>query len=185
MRTTRIQEQEEEHPCLYEGCTRIYKSRFSLKRHHLSHMGIRKHKCPYCSKGFSLAQYLREHIHIHTGEKPFVCTYPGCDKKFRQAGKLSIHKKEHSTTGSPDNKSDQSQINDEVLSNLHAVQAVFEQLKNFTIPSFFFSKVLPLPSQVKAQKEVIQVLRTDYQNYKKKTFVSIPIPRVHAVMTSN
>ena len=32
---------------------------------------------------------------MHTGRKPFVCTFPGCGKAFRQAGKLSVHKKLH------------------------------------------------------------------------------------------
>jgi uncharacterized Zn-finger protein len=38
---------------------------------------------------------LKEHTYIHTGQKPFRCPYEGCTKAFRQAGKLSMHKKLH------------------------------------------------------------------------------------------
>jgi uncharacterized Zn-finger protein len=38
---------------------------------------------------------LKEHTYIHTGQKPFKCPYEGCTKAFRQAGKLSMHKKFH------------------------------------------------------------------------------------------
>ena len=166
----------EDYPCQYEGCSRTYKSKFSLKRHYLSHQGIRNHRCPYCNKGFALAQYLREHIHIHTGEKPFVCNYPGCGKQFRQAGKLSIHKKEHSGGGSPDSRSEFAASSDEDTENLQAVEAVFEQLKNFTIPSFLYSKVLPLPQQIKEQPVIIRELQSAYEKFKTKTLVSVPLP---------
>jgi len=161
--------------CRYEGCTRSYKSKFSLKRHYLSHMGVRKHKCPYCHKGFSLAQYLREHVHIHTGEKPFVCPYPGCGKKFRQAGKLSIHRKEHSLVESHDSKND---TGDDAVSSLKAIEAVFDQLKNFNIPEYFYSKVLPLPDKMQRRPDIVQDLERDYLKYKNKTMVSIPISKL-------
>ena len=32
---------------------------------------------------------------MHSNRKPFVCPFPGCTKAYRQAGKLSIHKKKH------------------------------------------------------------------------------------------
>jgi len=48
-----------------------------------------------CFKSFSLSQYLKEHMFIHTGQKPFECDFPGCTRAFRQAGKLSLHKKTH------------------------------------------------------------------------------------------
>jgi hypothetical protein len=37
------------------------------------------------------AQNLAVHVLTHTGEKPFVCTYDGCDQSFRQSGDLAIH----------------------------------------------------------------------------------------------
>ena len=42
-----------------------------------------------------MAQYLKEHTYIHTQQKPFKCDFEGCTRAFRQAGKLSMHKKVH------------------------------------------------------------------------------------------
>ncbi|OMJ88506.1 hypothetical protein SteCoe_9542 [Stentor coeruleus] len=53
-------------------------------------------KCKYCYRNLSSRQNLKEHIYIHTGEKPYVCTEIGCKQSFRQGSLLSIHKKVHS-----------------------------------------------------------------------------------------
>ncbi|OMJ73404.1 hypothetical protein SteCoe_27913 [Stentor coeruleus] len=52
-------------------------------------------KCKFCFKNLSSRQNLREHMYIHTGEKPYACNEPGCEQKFRQGSLLSIHKKIH------------------------------------------------------------------------------------------
>ena len=81
--------------CKVTGCTKTYTTRFSLRRHIASHSVIKKHVCVLCFKTFTLAQYLKEHTYIHTQQKPFKCDAPGCNRSFRQAGKLSMHKKIH------------------------------------------------------------------------------------------
>ena len=81
--------------CKKADCKKQYTTRFSLRRHMTSHTSLKQHVCVLCFKSFSLAQYLKEHTYIHTGQKPFLCNFPGCDKSFRQAGKLSMHKKFH------------------------------------------------------------------------------------------
>ena len=75
----------------------------------------RPHKCPTCGnftqnllqiyykftqiynffsgKGFIHANKLREHINIHTGEKPFKCQY--CPSAFASAGTKAMHEKGH------------------------------------------------------------------------------------------
>ena len=140
-----------EYCCDFGNCENHYRTKYSLKRHYLSHMGVKQHQCPYCEKRFSLAQYLQEHVYIHTGEMPFVCKHPGCGKKFRQAGKLSIHKKTHSSSCSPDNVSQDSTKLGDVGIQAKIVQDFLGQIAAFQLPSFFYSKRLPLPPQLEAK----------------------------------
>jgi uncharacterized Zn-finger protein len=86
---------EKEFECSHKGCNKGFTTRFSLRRHMVSHKGERKFQCKMCGKFFLLAQYLKEHEYIHTGANPYKCKYAGCDKAFKQAGKLSQHKKMH------------------------------------------------------------------------------------------
>ena len=83
------------HECKVAGCKKTYTTRFSLRRHIASHAVVKQHVCVLCFKTFTLAQYLKEHTYIHTQQKPFQCEVPGCNKSFRQAGKLSMHRKLH------------------------------------------------------------------------------------------
>ena len=79
--------------CRHNRCNKAYTTSFSLRRHMTTHQSDRKFSCPTCGKQFALAQYLKEHMYIHNDQKPFRCDYPGCNMSFRQAGKLSLHKK--------------------------------------------------------------------------------------------
>lgn len=82
--------------CYYTWCHKEFKTKYNLRRHiNFSHLKIRNFQCHYCEKKFVSKQNLREHEFIHTGEKPFTCTEPGCRKKFRQASQLSVHRKVH------------------------------------------------------------------------------------------
>ncbi|XP_076337953.1 uncharacterized protein LOC143240044 isoform X3 [Tachypleus tridentatus] len=62
------------------------------QRHMISHdesAVLRKFKCPECGKAFKFKHHLKEHIRIHSGEKPFAC--PNCDKRFSHSGSYSSH----------------------------------------------------------------------------------------------
>ena len=49
----------------------------------------RKNKCEICGKGFSTNQSLRDHVNIHTGERPYACKI--CGKKFASSGNKQMH----------------------------------------------------------------------------------------------
>jgi hypothetical protein len=53
----------------------------------------KKFKCDVCSKFFSSKHCLKEHGYTHTNERPYSC--PSCQKPFKHASQLSLHKKVH------------------------------------------------------------------------------------------
>lgn len=73
-------------------CNKSFANVYRLQRHMLSHdesQVLRKFKCPECGKAFKFKHHLKEHIRIHSGEKPFVC--PNCAKRFSHSGSYSSH----------------------------------------------------------------------------------------------
>lgn len=51
--------------------------------------------CPICGKIFAYNGYLKTHLRIHSGDKPFKCPYDYCSSEFTQAGNLQLHIKIH------------------------------------------------------------------------------------------
>lgn len=85
--------------CLWEGCGDVFSHLPTLIDHiHSSHIGVHKsnYTCEWatCSRR-GLAQTSRfaliSHIRSHTGEKPFTCTRPECDKSFTRSDALAKH----------------------------------------------------------------------------------------------
>ncbi|KAG2229336.1 hypothetical protein INT48_000402 [Thamnidium elegans] len=54
-----------------------------------------RYVCPYCYKKFSRPSSLRIHTYSHTGEKPFVCTEPGCGRHFSVQSNMRRHLRVH------------------------------------------------------------------------------------------
>lgn len=58
-----------------------------------------KYQCPYCQKGFSRPSSLRIHTYSHTGEKPFTCPEPNCDRAFSVQSNMRRHIRVHKLNG--------------------------------------------------------------------------------------
>jgi len=52
-------------------------------------------KCKYCGRVFPRDKSLNAHERIHTGQRPYVCDFPGCTRAFTQSGQLKTHQRLH------------------------------------------------------------------------------------------
>ncbi|GFO23884.1 Zinc finger 544 protein [Plakobranchus ocellatus] len=81
--------------CDFEGCGKKLRTKEALRRHQLSHLGIKMFECNICRKKLSTNISLQEHMTVHSGEKPLTC--PVCGRKFRQKTVMNRHIVTHST----------------------------------------------------------------------------------------
>ncbi|XP_070770357.1 zinc finger E-box-binding homeobox 2a isoform X3 [Enoplosus armatus] len=83
-------------------CADAFSHRTQLERHMTTHKpatdqppllnegaGNRKFKCSECGKAFKYKHHLKEHLRIHSGEKPYECS--NCKKRFSHSGSYSSH----------------------------------------------------------------------------------------------
>lgn len=65
-------------------CGLSFASKLTLQNHHrFTHLNIRNFKCMICDLAFKSKMALQLHTYKHTGEKPYSCLHPSCDRKFR------------------------------------------------------------------------------------------------------
>ncbi|KAK0478461.1 hypothetical protein IW261DRAFT_1321254, partial [Armillaria novae-zelandiae] len=55
----------------------------------------RKHVCQTCQKKFLKPNSLTVHIRTHTGDKPYQCPIPGCNRDFNVRSNMRRHLKRH------------------------------------------------------------------------------------------
>lgn len=72
-------------PCPFQGCNYVAKYRSNLWDHKKTHTGEKPYVCtwPSCTMRFSQTHQLKLHLRSHTGERPYVCDWPGCNSAFR------------------------------------------------------------------------------------------------------
>ncbi|XP_069580665.1 zinc finger protein 408 [Brachyistius frenatus] len=78
-------------------CPKLLANSGSLRNHMKVHTGEKPHVCPHCGKCFSQKGNLDCHLRIHNGEKPFSC--PECSQTFSQKPELRRHMFSHTGGG--------------------------------------------------------------------------------------
>ncbi|KAM9336579.1 uncharacterized protein ABDE67_019608 [Symphorus nematophorus] len=83
-------------------CEKSFKEKGALTKHQRSkHLNeLFRHMCPYCGK-MLCASTIARHKLIHTGQKPYKCTVPECDKDFRSTSEVKRHVLLHHNTARP------------------------------------------------------------------------------------
>ncbi|KAK7803714.1 hypothetical protein U0070_003931 [Myodes glareolus] len=59
------------------------------------HCHLRKFTCHLCDRSFTEKWALNNHMKLHTGEKPFKCTWPTCHYSFLTASAMKDHYRTH------------------------------------------------------------------------------------------
>lgn len=80
--------------CQHAGCNKVFRDNSALRKHSHTH-GERVHACPECPRTFVESSKLKRHQLVHTGEKPFLCRFEGCGKRFSLDFNLKTHTRIH------------------------------------------------------------------------------------------
>lgn len=77
-------------------CEKSYTDQPGLRRHRkIIHDKLTPYVCNICGKSVTQNASLINHMRIHKGERPFVCTYKGCKMTFVTQSSLQRHDNTH------------------------------------------------------------------------------------------
>ena len=74
-------------------CHRTFGAPSTLRQHIIIHTEDKPHQCPHCGRGFKQLGNLTTHLKVHTGEKPFKCDK--CGKGFTEQSNFRRHWRIH------------------------------------------------------------------------------------------
>lgn len=76
--------------CPYQGCNKLFRDKVTATKHRKCHEP-RKYSCIECGRSFRENSKLIRHQLVHSGEKPFICSFKGCGKRFSLDFNLRTH----------------------------------------------------------------------------------------------
>ena len=76
--------------CVKSNCDKIFTRKATAYAHYIAKHTTR-FQCKICQSCFSDSNALTNHNRVHTGERPFKCTFKACKKSFRTKTLLGIH----------------------------------------------------------------------------------------------
>ncbi|KAH7693698.1 hypothetical protein AAVH_39263, partial [Aphelenchoides avenae] len=82
--------------CMWAECSRErrpFTANYQLLIHLRSHTGEKPFTCghPGCDRRYSRLENLKAHERVHTGQKPYKCDSPGCTRAFTNASDRAKH----------------------------------------------------------------------------------------------
>lgn len=101
---TNLRKTDPAHRLTCEICDYRYFHRSGLLRHMIrfhnatassSELNEKRFSCDICGIKMSMMHNLEKHKRIHTGDKPFACTFESCDRRFAGASEQKIHSRIH------------------------------------------------------------------------------------------
>lgn len=81
--------------CEVEGCNFATAQPQNLKTHMLFHSDTREFSCTYCEYAAHTKNMLEQHVRTHTMEKPYCCTFRGCERSFTKRSERTRHELVH------------------------------------------------------------------------------------------